>query len=159
MKKILFLFFAASTLLFAACGSEDKNETPANTKTGKWEPTTLELIKVITLYNLEYPHSESCPKDYLEFKADNNSIFYRHETGDCKLTEYQNAFVQTGNNVQLNVLGNQISGKIVSQTETSMVIESEVTAYIPIIREQFPDYEKFIPVLEGGTVKLTFVKI
>ncbi|UUV22396.1 hypothetical protein [Paenimyroides aestuarii] len=159
MKKILFLFIAASAILFASCGSDDKKEDPPVSSTqGKWEPTTIQLVKIAPLYTLDYPHTESCPKDYLEFTAASSAVFFRHETANCTVTEYANAFQQSGNNVSLNVLGYQINGTITAQTETSMEIQSDISAYIPIIKAQFPEYEQYLSLLEGGTVKLSFVK-
>lgn len=158
MKKFLFLFILSAGLLFTSCGSDDKKDPPVNTTQGKWEPTTIQMVKVMPLYTLDYPHTQSCPKDYLEFKANNNAVFFRHETANCTITEYENAFQQSGNNVSLNVLGYQINGAITAQTDTAMEIQSDISAYIPLIKAQFPEYEQYLSVLEGGTVKLSFIK-
>lgn len=147
-------------MFFASCGSDDskKNETEVVTKPGEWEPTTIQLVKVVPLQTIPYPHTANCKKDFLELSAGNKAVFYRHEGADCKVTEYADAFQRTGNNVSLNILGYKINGTIAVETSTNMEIHSDISEYISLIAAQFPEYEEYLSLLEGGTVKLSFSK-
>lgn len=160
MKKYLFLSILFAGLFFTSCGSDDtkKEDTEVVTKPGKWEPTTIQLVKIVPLQTIEYPHTANCTKDYLELSAVNKAIFFRHEGTDCKVTEYTDAFQRSGNNVSLNMLGYKINGTIAAETATNMEIQSDISEYIPLIKTQFPEYEQYLSLLEGGTVKLSFVK-
>src|SRR5690606_556008 len=160
MKKYLFLSILFTGLFFTSCGSDDtkKEDTEVVTKPGKWEPTTIQLVKIVPLQTIEYPHTANCTKDYLELSAGNKAIFFRHEGTDCKVTEYTDAFQRSGNNVSLNMLGYKINGTIAVETATNMEIHSDISEYIPLIKEQFPEYEQYLSLLEGGTVKLSFNK-
>lgn len=160
MKKYLFLTILSAGLFFTSCGSDDskKNDSEVVTKPGKWEPTTIQLVKVVPLQTIDYPHTANCNKDYLELSAGNKAIFFRYEGTDCKVTEYADAFQRTGNNVSLNVLGYKISGTVAVETATNMEIHSDISEYIPLITAQFPEYEQYLSLLEGGTVKLSFIK-
>lgn len=160
MKKYLFLSILFAGLFFTSCGSDDtkKEDTEVVTKPGKWEPTTIQLVKIVPLQTIEYPHTANCTKDYLELSAGNKAIFFRQEGTDCKVTEYTDAFQRSGNNVSLNMLGYKINGTIAVETATNMEIHSDISEYIPLIKEQFPEYEQYLSLLEGGTVKLSFNK-
>ncbi len=160
MKKYFFFPILSAGLLFASCGSDDskKDETEVVTKANEWEPTTIQLIKIVPLQTIEYPHTENCTKDFLKISSDNKAVFFRYEGADCKVTEYADAFQRTGNNVSLNVLGYKVTGTIAVETNTNMEIESDISEYIPLIKAQFPQYEQYLSLLEGGTVKLSFIK-
>lgn len=160
MKKFLFLTILSAGLFFTSCGSDDskKEENEVVTKPGDWEPTTIQLVKVVPLQTIDYPHTANCTKDYLQLSADNKAIFFRYEGTDCTVTQYADAFQRTGNNVSLNVLGYKIDGTIAAETATNMEIQSDISEYIPLIKTQFPEYEQYLSLLEGGTVKLSFVK-
>ena len=82
----------------------------------------------------------------------------RYENAECKETEYENAFTRNGNNVNLTILGYQISGTISAETETKMEISSDISQYAQLISTLYPDYAQYLSVLEGGTVKLTLNK-
>lgn len=160
MKKFLFLTILSAGLLFNSCGSDDtkKIDNEVVTKPGKWEPTNIQLVKVVPLQTIPYPHTANCSKDYLEISADNKAKFYRYEGSNCSVTEYADAFQRAGNDVSLNVLGYKINGTIAVETSTIMEIHSDISEYTPLIVAQFPEYEQYLSVLEGGTVKLSFIK-
>lgn len=160
MKKYLFLAILSAGLFFTSCESDDskKNDNEVVTKPGEWEPTTIKLVKVVPLQTMDYPHTANCNKDYLQVSADNKAVFYRHEGTNCEATEYADAFQRSGSNVALNMLGYKISGTIAVETSTNMEIHSDISEYIPLIQAQFPEYEEYLSLLEGGTVQLSFVK-
>jgi len=169
MKKYLFLSIIAFGLLFASCSSDNSsNETeiPDNTPDpnqpvtvkSEWEPAKIQLIKIVPVYTVDYPHSAGCTKDYLQLLSNNTAKFFHYEEQDCKTTTYENAFQRNGNNVSLNITGYQISGTITTETDTNMVIESDISEYVPLIKAMFPEYEQYLSVLEGGTVKLSLNK-
>ena len=156
MKKYLFLSIITLSLLFSSCGSSDdpKNEE-VETPQGEWIPQQIQLIKIVPVYTVDYPHTAGCSKDFLQLLADNTSKFFHYEGTNCEETEYENAFQRNGNNVSLNMQGYQINGTITTETETNMVIESDISEYVPVIEAMFPEYEQYLSVLEGGTVKLS----
>ena len=172
MKKCLFLSIIAFGLLFASCSSDDSpadvpvKENPDDpnnpgdnvTVKSEWEPTKIQLIKIVPVYTVDYPHSAGCTKDYLQLLSNNTAKFFHYAETTCDLTEYANAFLRNGNNVSLNIQGYQISGTITTETDTNMVIESDISEYVPIIKAMFPEYEQYLSVLEGGTVKLSLNK-
>lgn len=174
MKKLFYISFLSLGLLFTSCGSDDtvsntdnpKNEEnptqnpPPVTVTAEWEPTTIVLQTLIPLpiEDLEYPHTVNCTKDFLQLFSDDSAKYFRYEGTDCKVTEYQNAFKRTGNQVTLNVMEYQISGEIKNETATSMEIHSDVSQYEQIITIMFPEYAEYLPYLKGSTVKLSFKK-
>lgn len=160
MKKYLFLTIVSAGLFFTSCGSDDtkKVEEKVVIEPSKWEPTTIQLVKIVPLQTIQYPHTTNCTKDYLEILADNKAKFYQYKGTDCKITEYADAFQRKGNNVTLNMLGYKINGTIAVETETNMEIHSDISEYIPLIKAQFPEYEQFLSLLEGGTVKLSLNK-
>ena len=156
-------------MLATSCGSDDSKtdninpENPNNpnqpvTVKSEWEPKTIKLVKVIPLQTIDYPHTSGCTKDYLQLMSDNTAKFYHYEEADCKITEYANAFQRSGNNVTINVLGYSIKGEIKTETETYMEIHSDISEYIPLIEAQFPQYEQYLSMLEGGTVQLALNK-
>lgn len=118
----------------------------------------FQLIKIIPLYTMNYPHSVGCTKDYLQLMSDDTAKFFHYAETTCEITEYGQAFQRTGNDVTLNVMGYSIKGKVTSETSTSMEIQSEISEYIPYIKAMFPEYESQLALLEGGTVKLLLTK-
>lgn len=169
MKKYLLLSILSVALLFASCGSDDANKNNDNvnpnpdptqpvTVKSEWNPTTIKLVKIITLQEIAYPHTANCTKDYLQLLSNNTAKFYRYQNANCTVTEYADAFKRTGNNVSLNMLGYQINGVIATETDTYMEVHSDISEYVPLIKAQFPEYEQYLSLLEGGTVKLSFNK-
>ena len=124
----------------------------------EWEPSTIQLIKFVPIYTGEYPHTENCTKDFLQLLSNNTAKFFRYENNDCAVTEYANAFQRSGNNVNLNIMGYQISGTITAETDTKMEISSDISQYTPLIKAMLPEFEQYLSMLEGGTVKLTLNK-
>ena len=171
MKKYLFLTILSAGLLFASCGSDDSGKsdngnTPENpenpgqpvTVKSEWEPKTIKLVKIVPLYTLDYPHTSGCTRDYLQLMSDNTAKFFHYEGTDCKVTEYGQAFQRSGNNVTVNVMGYEIKGVVKAETDAYMEIHSDISEYIPLIKAQFPQYEQYLSVLEGGTVILSLDK-
>lgn len=159
MKKYISLLFLSLTLLVVSCGSsDDSKKEPEVVIAGKWEPSTITLVKIVPLQTIAYPHTAGCSKDYLELSNNNSAKFFRYEGSDCKVTEYANAFQRTGNNVTVNVLGYTVKGEIKNETDTYMEVHSDITEYIPLIKAQFPQYEQYLSMLEGGTVQLALNK-
>lgn len=170
MKKHLVLAILSIGLLFTSCGSDDSTkkdegtpENPSNpnqpvTVKSEWEPATIKLVKIVPLYTLDYPHAAGCTKDFLQLMSDDSAKFYRYQGADCKVTEYGQAFQRSGNNVTVNVMGYQVKGVIASETAIYMEIHSDITEYIPLIKAQFPQYEQYLSLMEGGTVKLALNK-
>jgi len=162
MKKYLLLFIAFAGLTVTSCDTDDSKKEEVKpvvvTESADWEPTTIQLIKIVPLQTIPYPHTENCNKDYLKISKDNKAVFFRYEGAECAVTEYADAFKRDGKNVTLNVLGYQISGVIEVETTSTMEIKSDISAYVPLIKAQFPQYEQYLSLVEGGTVKLTFNK-
>ena len=171
MKKYLFLTILSAGLLFASCGSDDTGKqedtnTPGNpnnpnqpvTVKSEWEPQTIKLVKIIPLYTLNYPHATGCTKDYLQLMSDDSAKFFHYEGTDCKVTEYGQAFKRSGDNVTVNVMGYEVKGVVKAESDTYMEIHSDISEYIPLIKAQFPQYEQYLSVLEGGTVMLALDK-
>lgn len=168
MKKYLYLTLISFGMMFYSCGSDETKNNPNPIENpdenqpvevvSEWEPSTIQLIKIIPLYTLDYPHTANCTKDFLQLFSNNTAKFLRYENAECKETEYDNAFTRNGNNVSLTVLGYQISGTISAETETKMEISSDISQYAQLISTLYPDYVQYLSVLEGGTVKLTLNK-
>lgn len=170
MKKYFFLAVVTLGLVITSCNSNDDQKTnvenpiitPENpnapvTVASEWEPATIQLIKIIPITTINYPHATDCTKDHLQIMSNNTAKFIRYTDADCKVTEYADAFTKNGNNVTVNVLGFNVSGTL-EENSTQMIITSDVDAYIPIIKAQFPQYEQYLGMIEGGTVKLTLQK-
>lgn len=171
MKRYLFLTILSAGLLFASCGSDDSGKskdanTPGNpnnpnqpvTVKSEWEPKTIKLVKIVPLYTLNYPHTSGCTKDYLQLMSDDSAKFFHYEGTDCKVTEYGQAFQRNGNNVTVNVMGYEIKGVVKAEKDNYMEIHSDISEYIPLIKAQFPQYEQYLSLLEGGTVMLALDK-
>lgn len=172
MKKTLLFSTLLLSLSIISCSSDDSTTTdkgnpiienpdnPGNNVTVKstWEPKTIQLVKVIPLYTIDYPHSEGCTKDYLQLLSNDTAKFFHYEGASCDVTEYGQAFQRNGNNVTMNLMGYTIKGVIASETSTSMEIHSEITEYIPYIKIMLPQYEQYLNLLDGATVKLLLTK-
>ena len=46
----------------------------------------------------------------------------------------------------------------VTETSTTMEIQSDISEYIPYIKIMFPEYEAYLDMLDGATVKLILDK-
>ncbi|WLD23852.1 hypothetical protein NU10_00185 [Flavobacterium dauae] len=158
MKKYLLLSIITLGFLFSCGSSDDSKKEEVQTPQGKWVPQQIQLIKIVPVYTVAYPHTAGCTKDFLQLSTDNTAKFFHYEGSSCEETEYENAFQRSGNNVSLNIMSYQISGTITTETETNMVIESDISEYVPIIKAMFPEYEQYLSALEGGTVKLSLNK-
>lgn len=169
MKNYIAILFCLMSVLFtSSCGSDDSkdkkiSENPIDpnqpvTVKSEWEPSTIKLVKVIPLQTIAYPHTTGCTKDYLQLMTDNSAKFYHYEGADCKITSYDNAFQRNGNNVTVNILGYSVKGDIQKETDTYMEIHSDISEYIPLIKAQFPEYEQYLGMLDGGTVQLALNK-
>lgn len=156
MKKLFFILITLIGLSVVSCGSDDK--TDQVTEQGKWQPRTIQITKIVPLYTMDYPHSEGCNKDYLEMGEDNTAKFYHYEEGTCEEIIYENAFTRTGNQVNVNIMGYNINGEIVVETSTTLEIQSDISEYIPYIKVMFPEYEDYLAMLDGATVKLILDK-
>src|SRR5690554_820530 len=156
MKKLLFFLIVLTGLSVVSCRTDDKPEPVV--EQGKWQPKTIQITKVVPLYTLDYPHSEGCSKDYLELNEDETAKFYHYEEGSRDEVTYENAFTRTGNQVNINVMGYAIEGEIVTETSTTMEIQSDISEYIPYIKIMSPEYEAYLDMLDGATVKLILDK-
>src|SRR5690606_13665938 len=157
-EKISFFSIITLGFLFSCGSSDDSKKEEVQTPQGEWVPQQIQLIKIVPVYTVAYAHTAGCTKDFLQLSTDNTAKFFHYEGSSCEETEYANAFQRNGDNVSLNRQGYQISGTITTETDTNMVIESEIAEYVPIIKAMFPEYEQYLSVLEGGTVKLSLAK-
>ena len=157
MKKLFFFLIALTSLSIVSCGADDKPEP--TTEQGEWQPRTIQITKIIPLYTLDYPHSKGCNKDYLELNEDETAKFYHYEEESCDEVTYENAYTRTGNQVNINVMGYAIDGEIVTETSTTMEIQSGISEYLPYIKVMFPEeYDNYLEMLDGATVKLILDK-
>lgn len=149
----------AVALVFYSCESNNSpNDNEPQIITTQWEPQTIELVKIVSLYTADYPHTNGCSKDYLELSSNETAVFFHYDDVECTVTKYEQAFERTENQVKLNMMGYEIEGTITKETATEMEIESEITEYIPYIKKMLPQYADYLDVLEGATVKLTLNK-
>lgn len=168
MKKYAYIIPCVIGMFLYSCSSDDMNNnsnpivnpdpTDEIKVESEWEPSTIQLIKIIPIYTLDYPHTANCKKDFLQLLSNNTAKYYRYENTACDETKYENAFVRAENSVSLNVLGYQIKGTITAETDSKMEVTSDISQYTPIIKVMYPEYEQYLEVLEGGTVKLTLNK-
>ena len=149
----------AVALVFYSCESNNStNDNKPQITTTKWEPQTIELVKIVSLYTADYPRTKGCGKDYLELSSNGTATFFHYDGAECAVTKYEQAFERTENQVKLNMMGYEIEGTITKETATEMEIQSEITEYIPYIKQMLSQYADYLDVLEGATVKLTLSK-
>lgn len=89
MKKYLYLTLISFGMMFYSCGSDDTKNNPNPIENpdenqpvevvSEWEPSTIQLIKIIPLYTLDYPHTANCTKDFLQLFSNNTAKFLRYE--------------------------------------------------------------------------------
>lgn len=165
--RTLLSIIALTCLFFTSCS--DDNSTKENnqinnpgdnnaiTVVSEWNPSSLQIIKLIPLETFEYPHQVGCEKDYLQLLSNNTGKFISFNENDCAQEVYEQAFTRSNDQVTLNLNGYTISGTL-QETDNQMILSSPIDDYLPFIQTLYPEAEQYLPLLEGATIKLLFTK-
>jgi len=159
MKKISLLFIFFGLLTISACSSDD--ETPDNEVTPT--PTVLEWIpKQIIVeainYTLDYPHAQGCPNDYIRIVNTNSAILFEHEQGTCEITETEQAWNRNGNQISLTLFDTNITGTVVTENNTEMIVQVPVNQISGLIILLYPEVADYIGLLANTNVKIVLLK-
>mgnify|MGYP001260789727 CR=1 FL=1 len=159
MKNHLLLAILVIPLFFISCNSKEKekNDEEIIFQT-HWVPTKIQLVKIIPLYTINYPHTENCAQDYIQLNTDETANFVRFSGVNCEETIYQKAFVRNGEEVSLNIMGHQINGMITLEDANTLLIESDIVEYTSYIEQILPDYSQYLSVLNDAKVTLELKK-
>lgn len=174
MKLRKFFTFLAIVSFMAVGCSEDNNNSnnapitgePGDTGGGQnnpvtvsseWIPANIQIIQIIPLETIAYPHIQGCENDYLQLMSNNTGKYYKHEEGDCTLEIIEQAFVRNGDQVTLSLNGFTVSGTI-AESANQMVVTSSANEYLPFIQQMYPEAEQYLSLLQGATIKLTLNK-
>ncbi len=124
MKKLALLFVSVLTIGLTSCSSDDK-VTEASFE-GKWEysqqGTVIAGQEVLTVY----PHTQGCPKDYLQINA-TTSVDHKFTTDECLEDTTTRTYTRNGNTISTTAAGQTITGEIVNLTETTLKLKSSQT--------------------------------
>lgn len=159
MKNHLLLAILVIPLFFISCNSKEKekNDEEIIFQT-HWVPTKIQLVKIIPLYTINYPHTENCTQDYIQLNTDETANFVRFSGVNCEETIYQQAFVRNGEEVSLKIMGHQINGMITLEDANTLLIESDIEEYTSYIEQILPDYSQYLSVLNDAKVTLELKK-
>lgn len=161
MKKYFLILSLLSVVGFTSCSSDDNsgNQGQPNALIGKWVPekaSAVVLGQEIPDYTYQYPHTAGCTKDYIELSENNISNLHRFEGTACAETTSEHPWSRNGNVLTLTVLGQQITGEIKTETNTTLVLESSASEYAEIIAQIAPEIPPAL--LATAKIRLTLNK-
>ncbi len=161
MKKYFLIVSMLSVVGFTSCSSDDNsgNEGQPNVLIGKWVPEKASAVvfgQVMENYTYQYPHTAGCTKDYIQLSENNISNLHRFQGTTCTETTSEYPWSRNGNMLTLNVLGQQITGEIKTETNNILVLESSASEYADIIAQIAPEIPAAL--LSTAKIRLTLNK-
>lgn len=156
MKKIFLSLSVMSFAFLASCGNDDNTNQPVAEETAlvaKWSPNKMSTTVFMQDFEYAYPHSPNCQRDYISLEVDNVSRTYMYDD-NCQVEELVQTWTYQNNDLTITVFGYQITGRVITNTENTLVIESDISQYAQII-SQFTEF----PIPEGTLVQLHLDKI
>lgn len=159
MKKICLFFIFFGLLTIVSCSSDDgaPNDDVNPSQNGvEWIPKQI-IVEAIN-YQLDYPHSQGCPNDYIRIVNNNLAILFEHEQGTCQITETEQAWNRNGNQISLTLFDTNITGTIVTETNTEMIIQVQVNQISDLITFLYPELAQYIGLLANTNVKIVLLK-
>ncbi len=126
---------------------------------GKWIPQNILVTAMGTeVANESYPHKATCDKDFLEFKNDLTVELGIH-ADDCTLTTSGADWNIQGTTLNFNVLNNNFTATIVSNTDNKLIIKANGAQFAPLVPILFPDVdESLLALLPLADITLTLEK-
>lgn len=162
MKKNLLFFGLFLLFSVVSCTSDDSTtttEVTPNPSTGDWIPGQISLMNAnVPIFNAPYPHAEGCDKDYIRLLSNSTATFFEHEPGTCAITETLQPWNRDGNQISLVIYNTPVTGTIILETATQLIIESDADQYTSLISILYPQFADYIDLLEGMKVQLVLNK-
>lgn len=163
--KIIALSMLATSFMLSCSGddtpanNEQENQQPVNqvTITATWKPTTIQIVNIVVLQSIPYPHAQGCNSDHLNIYSDNTNKMFNYTAETCEENVQENAFQRNGNEVTINIQGFEISGTV-QETNTQMKVSSDISEYQEFVEAFYPDYADMLNTLSGSKVVLTLEK-
>lgn len=160
MKKLLFIIPLA--VLFFSCSSDDSSkevEVNPNPSYVEWVPNKIDIGNALaTVYSLDYPHQEGCEVDFIRIIGDTSAVFIEHEEGTCNVSETAQEWNRSGNQISFTIFETQISGSIIAETNSQMIIEADASQFTAIIITMNPEFADYAELLNTLKVKITLDK-
>lgn len=159
MKKISLFFTLFGLLTIVSCSSDDgtpTNEVNPTPNVVEWIPKQI-IVEAIN-YQLDYPHAQGCPNDYIRIVNNNSAILFEHEQGTCEITETEQAWNRNGNQISLTLFDTNITGTVVTENNTEMIVQVPMNQISGLITLLYPEVADYIGLLANTNVKIVLLK-